>query len=151
MSRHPIDLATVAAHAHGGSRSMLPTDGHDVTRAREESRGQVIVIMALALVALLSVVGLVIDGGNAFARQRATQNATDASAEAGAGQLLRKLALVPTPAGGWNAEVIAAVQANATQNGITGSLVIETPTSRATSWVRSPAPAIRLPTWPASK
>jgi len=104
---------------------MHPTDGRDVTRAREESRGQVIVIMALALVALLSVVGLVIDGGNAFARQRATQNATDASAEAGAGQLLRRLARVPAPAAGWNAEVLAAVQANATQNGITGPLVIE--------------------------
>lgn len=84
------------------------------------SQGQTLVLMVLALVGLLTMVGLVIDGGNAYARQRETQNATDAAAEAGAAQLLRHAVGVPTPAGGWNATVYQTVTQVATQNGITG-------------------------------
>jgi hypothetical protein len=47
-------------------------------------RGQVLVIVAGGLVAMLAVVGLVIDGGYAFAQQRGSQNGADASATAGA-------------------------------------------------------------------
>ena len=53
--------------------------------------GQVLAIMALVLVGLLAMVALVIDGGNAYAQQRATQNGTDAAAEAGAVVLAHRL------------------------------------------------------------
>ena len=46
-------------------------------------RGQVLVLVALALTALLALTGLVIDGGNAWAQERQTQNGSDSAAEAG--------------------------------------------------------------------
>ena len=46
-------------------------------------RGQVLVIVALGLLAMVAMVGLVIDGGHAWGRQRETQNGADAMAKAG--------------------------------------------------------------------
>ncbi len=46
--------------------------------------GQVLVLVVLGLAAMLGIVGLVIDGGYAFAQQRGSQNGADASATAGA-------------------------------------------------------------------
>ncbi|MCA1571779.1 MAG: pilus assembly protein TadG-related protein [Chloroflexi bacterium] len=46
-------------------------------------RGQVLVIVAISLVALIAMVGLVIDGGNAWGQQRETQNGADSAAKAG--------------------------------------------------------------------
>ena len=46
-------------------------------------RGQTIVIAALSLVAIIAMVGLLIDGGTAFAQQRIAQNGTDGAANAG--------------------------------------------------------------------
>jgi Flp pilus assembly protein TadG len=51
-------------------------------------RGQILVIFALALVAMLAMVGLVLDGGSAFAQRRAEQNAVDLSALAAANDLI---------------------------------------------------------------
>lgn len=51
-------------------------------------RGQIIPIFALALVTIVAAVGLVIDGGFAFAQRRAEQNAADLAAFAGANALL---------------------------------------------------------------
>ena len=51
-------------------------------------RGQILVIFVLALVAIIGGVGLVIDGGFAFAQRRAEQNAADLGAFAGANALL---------------------------------------------------------------
>ena len=51
-------------------------------------RGQILVIFVLALVAIIAGVGLVIDGGFAFAQRRAEQNAADLGAFAGANALL---------------------------------------------------------------
>ena len=53
-----------------------------------EERGQVIVIFALALVALVGMVGLVLDGGSAFAQRRSEQNAADLAALAAANDLI---------------------------------------------------------------
>jgi hypothetical protein len=64
-------------------------------RHRLGERGQVLVLAALSMVALLAMVALIIDGGNAFAQQRITQNGADASAEAGAVVLMQKLVGVP--------------------------------------------------------
>ena len=55
------------------------------------SGGQALALMALVLVGLLGMVALVVDGGNAFAQQRASQNGTDAAAEAGAVALANRL------------------------------------------------------------
>jgi len=47
------------------------------------SRGQTIVLVALAAVALLALVALAVDGGNAYATRRQAQNAADGAAIAG--------------------------------------------------------------------
>ena len=46
----------------------------------KKERGQAIVLIALAIVGLVSFTGLAIDGGNAFANQRQAQNAADTAA-----------------------------------------------------------------------
>jgi Flp pilus assembly protein TadG len=55
-------------------------------------RGQVLVIVAIGMVTLVAMVGLVVDGGYAWGKQRDTQNAADASAKAGAVKLAENLA-----------------------------------------------------------
>lgn len=77
---------------------------------RGQSRGQTIVIFALALTALIAMVGLVIDGGNAFAQQRKTQNGADAAAEAGATELARRAIGVPGTDAQWDARVWQSIQ-----------------------------------------
>jgi hypothetical protein len=88
------------------------------TRARREG-GQALVIMVLALVVLMGISGLVIDGGNAMANERGVQNGADAAAEAGALVLASRLAGASTPAGGWDSTIHAAILASALANGIT--------------------------------
>jgi hypothetical protein len=83
-------------------------------------RGQILVIVAAGMVVFLAMVALVIDGGNAWAQQRDTQNGTDAAAEAGATVLALNL---PFKAAGEalpnsDAEVLAAVDQFAAQNNI---------------------------------
>lgn len=80
--------------------------------------GQALVMMAVALVAIIAGLGLIIDGGNAWAQQRITQNGNDAAAEAGAVVLAQNLAGAVAPGGGWDAAVDAAVTASATSNSI---------------------------------
>ena len=52
-------------------------------RRHERARGQIIVVAALALVVIVGMTGLVIDGGAVFAQQRVAQNGSDAAATAG--------------------------------------------------------------------
>ncbi len=58
------------------------------SEGRGRERGQVVVIFAMALVALLAMVGLVLDGGSTFAQRRDQQNAADLAALAGANDYL---------------------------------------------------------------
>lgn len=51
--------------------------------ARPAERGQVLVIVAVGMVAIVAMVGLIIDGGYAWTRQRDNQNGADAVAKAG--------------------------------------------------------------------
>jgi Flp pilus assembly protein TadG len=51
---------------------------------RRHERGQLVVIFAFALVAIVVMVGLVLDGGSAFAQRRSQQNAADLASLAGA-------------------------------------------------------------------
>ena len=86
------------------------------TRSRNQERGQALAILAISGVALLAMVGLVVDGGNAFAQQRMTQNAADAASEAGAVVLMQKLAgVVPAKTG---TDVDTAVETSASANGL---------------------------------
>lgn len=90
-------------------RSGLSAPDH-----RPEQRGQIIVIAALAMVALIGGVSLVLEGGNAYAHQRVAQNAADSIANAGATVLAAKLG----GASKTDADVLAATNAMATANAI---------------------------------
>jgi Flp pilus assembly protein TadG len=76
--------------------------------------GQILVIVAAGMVVLIALVGLVIDGGFAWGRQRDTQNAADAASLAGATVLAERLAgAEPEPT---DADVNAAVNLAFTNN-----------------------------------
>ena len=79
----------------------------------DRQRGQTLVLTALSLVALMAAVGLLLDGGNAYAQQRGTQNGADAAANAGADVLAQRLA----GAAETDVQVLAAV------TGISGPLL----------------------------
>jgi hypothetical protein len=83
--------------------------------------GQALVLMVGGLAAVLAIVALIIDGGNAWANQRIVQNGSDASAEAGAVVMASRMAGATVPSGGWDAMVNAKVLANAAANRITVS------------------------------
>jgi hypothetical protein len=73
-------------------RSDLSRPSHEVTMKRpsrrkvqhRRDRGQIIVVAALTMVALIGGVSLILEGGNAYAHQRIVQNAADSTANAGA-------------------------------------------------------------------
>ena len=58
---------------------------------QRRERGQIIVLAAMGMVALIALVALVLEGGNAYAQQRVTQNTVDAAANAGAVVLAQSL------------------------------------------------------------
>ena len=53
-------------------------------RTRTAERGQILVIFVISIVAILGMVGLVLDGGSAFAQRRDEQNVADLASMAGA-------------------------------------------------------------------
>lgn len=57
-------------------------------RRTSANDGQILVLFALGLVAMIAMVGLVLDGGSAYAQRRSQQNASDLAAMAGANQFL---------------------------------------------------------------
>ena len=83
------------------------------------ARGQVLVLMVIGFIAVIAAVALVIDGGNAVAHQRMTQNGADAAAEAGAVIMAERFAGSTEPAAGWDATVLNAIGQSAAANGIT--------------------------------
>jgi hypothetical protein len=83
-------------------------------RAHSDERGQVVVIVALSMVIIVAMVGVVIDGGFAWGKQRDTQNAADAIAKAGALKLTENLA-GKEPANS-DADVLDAMQDTADAN-----------------------------------
>lgn len=90
---------------------------------RRSEHGQVLVIVAVGMIVIIAMVGLVIDGGYAWGQQRDTQNATDASSEAGAVALAENLPYhyVTPPQSGPNDndEIRARVLATAATRGVT--------------------------------
>ncbi len=85
-------------------------------RRDTDERGQILVIVALGLVVMVAMVGIVIDGGYAWGKQRETQNGADAASEAGAILLAQNLAgTVPAKT---DADVRASVNSVAVANDI---------------------------------
>ncbi|MEW5991734.1 MAG: Tad domain-containing protein [Chloroflexota bacterium] len=87
----------------------------DRPRPTSPAAGQALAVTAISFVALLAMVALVIDGGNAYAQQRMTQNGTDAAAEAGAVVLANRLVGLPVT----DAMVWAAVTSVGNDNDVT--------------------------------
>jgi hypothetical protein len=83
--------------------------------ARHREGGQIIVIFALALVSIIGMVGLVIDGGGAFAQRRDEQKVADLASVAGANAYMNTSGSVAVRT---NA-AIAGARAAATRNGLT--------------------------------
>ena len=51
---------------------------------RRSERGQILVIMIVGIVTILIATSVIVDGGNAWAQQRSTENGADAAALVGA-------------------------------------------------------------------
>src|SRR5205823_5381541 len=79
---------------------------------RETTRrepAQVIVLFAIALIAMLAMVGVAVDGGTLYVQRRTAQNAADAAALAGARALQQATA---SPTGAIPAEICKYILAN---------------------------------------
>ena len=59
---------------------------------RKSQHGQALVVMAISMTVILGGAAMVIDGGNAMAQQRGTQNASDSAAFAGSVVIAEKMA-----------------------------------------------------------
>jgi len=84
---------------------------------RRNERGQILVIVAGGLVVIVAMVGLVIDGGFAWSRQRDTQNGADAVAKAGTIVVQHYIAGIDTPTPN-DFDVACAVAGAAAVNGV---------------------------------
>ena len=87
------------------------------SRRRKGESGQALAIIAIALTVMLAAGAMVIDGGNAMAQQRGTQNAADSAALAGALVIAQKF-------GGQtkgDSDVVSAMNNAFSQNGSTGN------------------------------
>ena len=87
--------------------------------ARDGEKGQMIVLVAMAMLALLAITGLAIDGGAALVDRRRMQNAADAGALAGT-RLLAE-AICGGPGSVSDAAIAAEVNGQAEQNGVQDS------------------------------
>jgi Flp pilus assembly protein TadG len=94
-----------------------------MTNRRSRHLGQTLVVFVLALLAIIAMLGLIIDGGNAYAQQRSTQNGSDSAAEAGATMLVRNV--MASASGGTtlsaaqlDTAVLAAANRSATGHGL---------------------------------
>lgn len=90
---------------------------------RERERGQMLVIFALALIALVGMVGLIIDGGDSFLQRRDQQNVADAAAMAAGYASVN--GQDPTAA------ALAVASANGYPNGVNGTTVAVSVTATA--------------------
>ena len=89
----------------------------------ERERGQILVIFALSLIVIIGMVGLVLDGGGAFAQRRSEQNAADLAALAGANAYLNTSGSVATRTAAAQAAAIASATSNGYTNGVDGTVI----------------------------
>ncbi len=80
--------------------------------------GQILVLFALSLVAIIAMVGLVLDGGSAFAQRRSEQNAADVAALAAANDLIVNLGDAD-----WQATAREIARKNGYDDGVNGASV----------------------------
>ncbi len=85
------------------------------TVRKERQGGQILVLFALAAVAMIAMVGLVLDGGDTYAQRRSEQNGADVAALAGANAYLNQAGSVGARTTAARTAAIAA----ATRNGYT--------------------------------
>jgi Flp pilus assembly protein TadG len=88
---------------------------------RRGESGQIIVLFALALVAIVAMVGLVLDGGSAYAQRRSEQNAADLAALAAANDLI-----VNQGNADWVGTARAVAKLNGYEHGVNGVVVAVT-------------------------
>lgn len=82
------------------TRDMHATHSFNRSARNDGQGGQALVLMVGGMIAALAMVALIVDGGNAWAQQRITQNGSDAAADAGATVLGQRLAGDPALANG---------------------------------------------------
>ena len=82
---------------------------------QRDQRGQIIVVFALALVAIIAMVGLILDGGSSFAQRRSEQNAVDLAALAAANDLI-----VNQGSADWVGTAREVAQENGFEHGVNG-------------------------------
>jgi len=75
------------------------------TDRRSGEAGQALVIMVGVMLLSMALLAVIVDGGNVLTQQRVAQTGADSTAEAGAIVFASRLAGVPAPADGWDAEV----------------------------------------------
>lgn len=80
--------------------------------------GQILVLFAVSLVAIIAMVGLVLDGGSAFAQRRSEQNASDVAALAAANDLI-----VNQGSANWQATARSIATKNGYTDGVNGAIV----------------------------
>jgi Flp pilus assembly protein TadG len=81
-------------------------------------RGQILVLFALSLVAIIGMVGLVLDSGGAYAQKRGEQNAADVAALAAANDLIVNLGSAD-----WQATARSIASQNGYADGVNGASV----------------------------
>jgi hypothetical protein len=90
-------------------------------KTKRFERGQVLIIVVLAIVGLAGIAGLVVDGGNAFLDRRNAQNAADSAVLASA---LARVKSVPN----WtNAALESAAQNGYNNDGVRDTVALSTP------------------------
>ncbi len=87
-------------------------------RAERPEEGQILVIFALAITAIIAMTGLVLDGSGAYAQRRTEQNAADLAALAGANAYMNTTGAREARA----SAALLAARASATQNGYTSGV-----------------------------
>ena len=87
-------------------------------RPGRRTGGQILVIFALSLVAIVAMVGLILDGGATFAQKRAEQNASDVAALAAANDLI-----VNQGSANWQLTAQTIAGQNGYTNGVNGVTV----------------------------
>ncbi len=81
---------------------------------RRSERGQILVIMIVGIVTILIATSVIVDGGNAWAQQRSTENGADAAALAGATVMVENIGGSPKT----DSDVLSAITTSGGQNGI---------------------------------
>jgi hypothetical protein len=85
---------------------------------KKEQKGQAIVLMAFAIIALVALVGLAIDGGNLYTLRRRAQISADSATMAGTQMLAELLSQCAPPTVADDAAIWEAIQGYARLNGI---------------------------------